>query len=611
MRYTLLILLIGCGPEALTGIIDTPGVNPVGGGLHPLMPFPSDAYLMDGQVSLPSEHLPVALLPESFERADGWSRVQPIVTLLKGGVDPSTLPPASDPSATLEDDSSVWLINAATGERVPLLVELDQRAASPDRQSLILRPQEPLAPSSTYIAVLTSRLRAADGSELVPTEAFRALRDALPTDSQTVEALRDEYEDVNRVIGDLPVEPSEVIQAWPLTTRSEANVVNQALSIQDAAAAWPLDSVQVRELEARGTDTLVWGTFTAPDFLGEDGATALRDDGTAVQEGERVVEFLITVPNSISDQRPVMLFGHGFFSSIEEPTWNSLNRGLQAWDMSAATVRFIGFNEDDYASTFVAIGESLGNLADVADQQLQSHAHFTLLHRALTEGYLDDVRIPRADGSIGLDGSRAPYMGISNGATQGLVLTATSPTIDRAGLVVGGGGWSHMMQRAVQWNTMSGVLTAMYPDPAEVQVVLSLSQLLLDPVDALNFAPRLLSPYDGRPQPQVSMHVAVGDCQVANLVSEWVARAAEIPLLTPSPRDVWGLETVPSEGEYDAGLIFYDEGYPALPEGNVSPVEDNGAHETIRSLSSYEAQLGTFLEYGHTTQICDGACDPN
>ena len=620
MRYLSCLLLLACGPGTLEGLPDTPGANPIAA-LHPLMPFPSDAYLIDDastatgrRVSLPSDLLPAALTSAQFEHADGWSRVQPIVTLLEGGVDPATLPDAASPGATLEDSSSLWLVHAETGERVPLLAEVDLRAADPSRQALILRPHVPLEASTTYVAVLTSRLRTPAGEPHSATESFRALRDDIPTDSQTVEGLRDAYVPVRRVLDDLPVPPSEVVQAWPITTRSEQNVVGQALSIQDAAAAWPLDDVRVDRIETRDTDTLVWGTFTAPDFLGDDDRTELRPDGSAISGGSREVEFLITIPDAVTDARPVMVFGHGFFSSIEEPTWASLNRGLQAWNMSAATVRFIGFNEDDYTSTFVAIGESLGNLGAVADQQLQSHAHFTLLHRVLTEGHLDDLVLERADGStVTLDGSRAPYMGISNGATQGLVLTATSPTIDRAGLVVGGGGWSHMMQRAVQWNTMSGVLVAKYPDPAEVQVVLSLAQLVLDPVDALNFAPRLLEPWDGRTVPEVSMHIAVGDCQVSNLVSEWVARAAQVPLLTPSARDVWCLPTVlgAPDSTHTAGLVFYDEGYPPLPEGNQSPADDNGAHETIRALASYEAQLGTFLEYGRVTQVCDGPCDPD
>jgi hypothetical protein len=55
----------------------------------------------------------------------------------------------------------------------------------------------------------------------------------------------------------------------------------------------------------------------------------------------------------------------------------------------------------------------------------------------------------------------------------------------------------------------------------------------------------------------------------------------------------------------------YDENYPALPEGNVPPAEDNGAHETIRLTEAYKEQMGTFLETGRIVQVCDGACDPD
>ena len=56
---------------------------------------------------------------------------------------------------------------------------------------------------------------------------------------------------------------------------------------------------------------------------------------------------------------------------------------------------------------------------------------------------------------------------------------------------------------------------------------------------------------------------------------------------------------------------MYDEGYAPLPAGNLSPTDDNGAHETIRDLTSYLEQVPTFLEDGRIVQVCDGPCDPD
>ncbi|MBW1877076.1 MAG: hypothetical protein JRJ84_01805, partial [Deltaproteobacteria bacterium] len=311
------------------------------------------------------------------------------------------------------------------------------------------------------------------------------------------------------------------------------------------------------------------------------------------------------------------LFGHGFFSTREEPTWSSLNRGLQQWEMTAISTDFMGFDEPNWAVTAAAVGGDLAALEGIVAQQLQSQAHFTALARLVTEQLAQDVVEDRGAGVFHpLDGEAVHYMGISNGATQGVVLLATSPALSRRVLVVGGGGWSHMLQRAVQWNTMGFILENAYDDPLELQLVMSIMQLTFDPVDAMSHADRLVHErYPGRPPLEVTLHEAVGDCQVNNMVTHWVARSAGVPLVVPSPLEVWGLDTLtadPPEGaDTSAALLIYDEGYEPLPVGNLPPEYDNGAHETVRDLPAYHEQVGTFLETGTIVQVCEGACDPD
>jgi len=141
-------------------------------------------------------------------------------------------------------------------------------------------------------------------------------------------------------------------------------------------------------------------------------------------------------------------------------------------------------------------------------------------------------------------------------------------------------------------------------------------QLTFDPVDAMSFPERLLrDPVPGLPPLRLELHEAVGDAQVNNLVTNWIARSIGVPLVTPSPLAVWGLDTVqvPAPGRTDlpGALFVYDEGYPPGPTGNVPPADDNGTHEGVRRLDAYKAQLGAFLEDGTDVQVCDGACDPD
>jgi hypothetical protein len=353
-----------------------------------------------------------------------------------------------------------------------------------------------------------------------------------------------------------------------------------------------------------------------PDFLGSDGRVEVGADGVVVQDGTRSVDFLLTIPDTVTGPRPVVLFGHGFFSDQGETTWSQLNGQLQQWQMSALSTNFIGLNEADLVDTLGLIASDIKGLGELAEQQLQTHTHFTALARLVTEQLMDTVSVDGSDGAIPVLSGDHAYLGISNGGTQGFVIAATSPVINRAALVVPGGGWSHMMQRAVQWETLGGLLVSRYPNTLELQIVLALSQQYLDPVDSLNYAPHLVrEPFPGRPVPALSLHMAVGDAQVANVVTEWVARTADIPMVTPSPVAVPLLRTVAAVGgtpiSESVAMVVYDEGVDKPPSGNLSAQEDNGTHETIRDLDVYVEQLGHFLETGEILQLCEGACDPD
>ncbi len=630
MRHRCLISLLALAlcacsqdEELLAGIPNLAGGNPLVPEVA-LYPFPSEFYLVQDassltgrQLALPDEAMPGGLSPDNLLQADGFSRLPAILAFFEGGLDPESLPDIDDPSAAMASDPPVLLLREESWEAQPLLAELDLTAEDADEQALILRPQDLLEADTGYVVVLTDGLRAADGGTPPLNEAFRALRDGIPTDSPAVEAQRQDFELVNQAIAGAGLDPERVLLAWSFHTRSEEQVLAPLLALQDAAMEWSLDDWSIEsdawddELENR----LIQGSFTAPDFLGDEQLIELDSAGAALQRGTREVPFMLTIPASAADElRPVVVFGHGFFSAMEEPTWSSLNNGLQTWRMAAATTEFIGFNEDDMLDTMGLIAEVMDGVPVVVAQQMQSHAHFTLLGRLVQEE-LAEVVLSEGGQSI-LDGEQVHYMGISNGGTQGLTIMTASPFFRRGVLVVPGAGWTHMLQRAVQWNSMGTVFANQFEDPRDLQLVMSLLQPLFDPIDALNWVEHLAQDrLEGRPAVEVTLHEAVGDCQVANMVTEWVARAGDIPLVTPSPRDVWGLETIAAEppdgAATNAALFIYDEGYDPLPSGNIPPEEDNEAHDSLRKLSSYLEQVGAFLEDGNVVQVCDGACDPD
>ena len=624
-------LAVGCpsGPtdptqpqETLTDLPNEPGGNP----LIPevaLLPWPSDAYLSPSAdtatgrvVDLPAEAMPTSVSPASFARDDGFSQATAMLAWFPGGVDPASLPHESDPGASVAPDSPVLLLEGGSWEPVPVMVELDSQAERAREQSLILRPFQTLRPDTAHVVIIRDGVRAADGGELRVTDAFRALRDGIPTDSPEVEAQREDFEQVNAAIAARGLDPEEVVLAWSFHTKSEESVTGPLLAMQREMSTTTLGDVVIESDEVDGDNRIVRGHFEAPDFLGDDSLISYDADGVPTVEGQIPVGFQLTVPTLIDSPRPVIAFGHGFFSSIEEPEWNSLNHAMQAWEMSAATTWFLGFNEDDAFATTAALGGDLEGMRAVMDQQLQSQANFSALARVVREQLPALVTLDGGGDPVSvIDPTNIPYMGISNGGTQGLTIMATSDQYDRGVLVVPGGGWTHMLQRATQWLTLGAIFSNRFDDDRDLQLAIAMLQSLFDPVDGAAYAPHLVEDrFPGLPPARVTFHEAVGDAQVSNYVSEWMARSANVPLVTPTSRPVWGMEalSIPPEGlDEGSALYIYDEGYPPLPEGNVPP-EENGAHETIRYLDSYKTHVQAFLEDGVLLDVCgDGGCDPN
>jgi hypothetical protein len=608
-RSIALVVLLGCRSE-VTGIPSGPG-NPLVPDVD-LLPFPSDLYLVDDATTatgrrlvLPDDVMPGDLVGAEFSGADGYSRITPIVAWWPGGFDPTALP--ATPDATLELSSPVLLLREGDFEPVPTLVELDLRADGPDEQALLIRPLQALDPAIGYVVILTDALHTADGARPTRSLASTALLEERRSDSPEVEAMREDFALVHAAVDQHGLDVDRIVLAWTFHTRSREDVTSIPLAMHDAAARQEPDVTFTSDV-VRDGNRVVNGTFAVPWFL-DDEDRVVVSGGVPVADGTRDLPFQVTVPMALPPGSPVFVFGHGFFASLEEPEWSLLSGSLTEWGIGAVTTNFIGFDEEHQVETFGRIGGNLGDVAAVIDQQVQSHAAFTALARVTREALGDEIQV---GGEPMLDATVLPYMGISNGGTQGAPLCAASPMFDRCGIVVGGAGWSHLVQRAVQFDTLGAILADELSDDREMQVALGLTQLHFDAVDAANWVDLFDARPDGRSGVRVAMFESVADSQVSNLTTEMMARSADAELVVPSPRDIWGLPTTSSPTDALVSLlVFEDPNAAPSPVGNVSPDEDNGAHEEIRRMPSYVASMGAFLLDGVVGQDCDGPCDPD
>jgi pimeloyl-ACP methyl ester carboxylesterase len=588
-------------------------------------PFPSDFYLVKDsatltgrRVKLPAEVLPKLISPGMFD-GDGFTRIPLILASLPGGVATASLP--ADPAASLAATASVLLVKIGSWERVPILAETDLTDVKVDRRALIIRPLVALTPRAGYVVIIRDTVQTAAGKPHSAGAAFAALRDGVTTEVAAIEQQREDFKQVNAAIKALKLDPQKVVLAWSFHVRSEEEVTATLLALQDYANTAPLGGYTISsdKTETSGTKTnrQIVGTFKINDFIDKAGLINLDAAGKPKSVGQADAEFKLTIPSTIDGPRPVILFGHGFFGSAVEGTRGSFN-DMCTKNRFSSIGTHIGFNDTNQVIAFKGLASDLSMFKQMSANVQQNLTNYTTLARLVKEKLVKDLTKDDGKGSFAVvDPQQVHYLGISNGGTFGYVVAATSPQLTRAVLVVGGGGLVHFLQRAEPWNGYKPFVQMLYKDSRERQLMMSLMQQLIDPIDSMNYAERLVNKrFAGLKPLRASIHMAIHDSQVRNLVTEWVVRTAEIPMITPSPKQVWGLKTITAAPPAGASvstlgaLYVYDEKVKPAPVGNIPPAVDNKTHQTVRDLDVYQQQVAAFIEGGKIVQVCSGSCDP-
>jgi len=309
------------------------------------------------------------------------------------------------------------------------------------------------------------------------------------------------------------------------------------------------------------------------------------------------------------------MYGHGFLGTSNQATGGRFNRFCTEHQFSTAATDF-GMFDGVLDPLFNALAGDLPQLDVLVSEVIQSFANTTHLTRLVKERFASDILLPGSQVSP-IDTNAVHYLGISNGGTFGYVHAATSPQVERAVMLVGGGGLVHFLERAVNWQDFAFIFGALYPNALDLQLFFSMLQMKLDRIDSMSFAHRLINDrFPGLKPLKAQVHMAVNDSQVRNLVTEWVMRTAQIPVVLPTAKDMFGLDTlsIPPDDVAPSDVLsafyVYDEKVEPTPITNDTPLQDNGTHGTVRDLMSYRAHAGTFLETGTFTMVCDGACDP-
>ncbi len=582
-------------------------------------------YSEDGFRS-PDGPLPVD--PAMFNDADGVSPVQPLFVNLGRDVDPSQLWGPGETQRSLDEDGLIALVDVETGERVPLLTEMDanQRDMGYEgRHALILRPLAPLELGHRHVVGLSTALQDADGGAFTPPDAFVALRDGHPTTDTRLEGARERFEAVFSALAAQGMPREELLVAWEVPLASEQQVLGPIRSMQATAAAANADGIPytITSVETDPTEhawKIVRGAFQPPNFLTEDSELVVEADEVVLQTGRDrpAYPFTLFVPAEAEDidaAMPLVVIGHGLFGSGE--SWISgqtgrvaVQPGLAETGAVGIATDWIGLSTGDLNLILTEVVPDISRIQLVTDRLAQSLVNNLTLVELAHQELSRDPEVGWAGHGGHLDRSRTWYYGGSLGGIQGASFTAISPDVSRAVLAVPGAAWSTLFQRSIHFSHIETLIDVLYPDPLSQSVFLSMLQTYFDRSDPAGLARDL----GADPDKSVLLQEAVGDVQVANVATDILARSMGAHHLEEAPRPVAGLPVMsgPTTGPALTQTVLPD----ALadytpPETNQVPTRENGVHGRGPTTAQSLYQAIVLLQTGEVVHPCDGPCDPD
>jgi hypothetical protein len=637
-----------CGISGLPGLLDGSLLNP----------YPSaqllaaDSATETGcRVAIPDGSVPVGdsrpLDLARLDRRDGFSPVN--TALLRAGVafDAGSLPPVSDPLASLSASASVQLWDLDHHERIISFAELDawEPQADADR-TLLVRPLQSLGFGTRVAVVLTDSLLTADGASWAGPPDFARVRDegARAAEAAGMDpAVAAHYASLLLHIEAAGgPERARIRFAWDFVTASEANVLAPLRTVVDrvleaspvdepGGPSWEPEWSASSELEAPA-DALpagVWreirGSFQSPQFIhaedpaddgdaGKDDSGFFRLDaeGLPQERGPGPVYFVGIVPESLRQadpgSAPLLVFGHGIFAKPADylASWDDASGLVDLCNRLQAVcigTEWRGLTERDLADA-LRVATDLGRFPLITDKLAQGVANTVALSRLMRSEFTEAGWLRAADGSASLlDPERRYYYGISLGGIEGSVFLASQDGIRHGVLHVPGSTWSTMLERSSNWEPLEDRVAQTLSDPGDRQLLYAISQMLWDPVDPVNHVSALR-------ERSALWQVALADEQVPTFTAEALARSISVPLVEPAVQPVPGLsgQTAPL-GPGASALFEAESGFPYPPPGN-RPAPVTGAHLSLRNREEHKQQVLAFFEAGAEGTIIQPCGEP-
>ncbi len=612
--------------------------NPVGGGEHCLLPFPSSYFLDEdastttgyrvsfGPTSLPQNDHDLQMDPSYHNEKDGFPTLGAMYAHFPD-VSVTGLIGHQQLGAYLDDDVRTVILDAETGERVPHFVEKEIRVLDEDRSVLIMRPMVPMEHATRYVVGLRG-LVDDSGATLDALSGFVDLRDGSESRDSDVERQRAHYDsDIFPVLEQAGFSRSELQLAWDFVTVSEDNSLGRLIFVRDdglerVGAQGPTTSYElIGEEDCTVEDPphigrSLRGTMTVPLYLTswDPGSNLTRDDDNMpFYNGDVDVSFTVRIPCSlINEPRAGLLvqYGHGLLGSQSEVNTGWLSEVADRYGWVLFATDWTGMKDDDVMIIMDEIGSGMSNFATVPERLHQGILEHLMAAAAMTGAGASDPLMAE-EGTALYDPDSLVFYGNSQGSILGGAYVALSPLIQRGVFGVGGMPYSLLLTRSYDFELYFMLLRGQYSDDMDISLMIGLMQMLWDPGEGAGWAKQFNEqPIDDTsPAKQALIQVAIGDAQVPTLGGQVQARAWGASLVAPGTREVWGLEELEPPFEGSAYVEFdYGVSEPITAE---PPDEETDTHEDARRELDGQEQAARFLEEGIVENFCDEACDPS
>ncbi len=653
---------------------------------HCMYPFPSNWFTVeDGETdtglrinfameSMPANKQGVHVDPTEWNRNDGYSPSQQIIAVVPDiDLEQTGAPPLGDLEQSLDPDSPIVVINAATGEQHLLFAELDARTDDPARQALFIRPMVQFERDGRYIVALRN-LKNASGELLEAPEVFRALRDDVLTDNDYIEGRREDMEEIFAILADAGIAREELYLAWDFNVASVENITERLLHIRDDAFAdlgneapefsvlevtdfQPCDAGGCGEGQHAEIAREIYGTFLVPSYLdSEEGGPGSGfyydepDDGLPDRLGgdnRFTAEFYCRIPRSVAEDfnappkavaRP-SLYGHGLLGRPTEIRAGNVGVMSNTHQMMFCATPWVGFAAEDTGYALEAL-QDFSLMPPFFDRQQQGMLHFMYLARLMKhdEGLASDPAF-QAAGEPVFDNGTVFYDSNSQGGIMGGGLMGVIQDVTRGVVGVPAMSFSFFIRRSSHWDTYALFMTGSntgedgggYPDPLDQSFLVSMWQMLWDRSEGSGYVYHIERPLPDTPSHAVLIHVAFGDHQVSMWGADLMARTMGAKLRLPAVEEgrhpdsnpFVALEPVPAGDFTGSVMTYWDDGplgggaenggTAPPPTNNTGPSEPEygeDPHELPRAEAAAQLQKSEFLKPDGVGKFVD-TCDPS